>query len=93
MRTDATGNAAAGMALITGASSGIGRSYARSLAARGYNLVITARRTERLEELAAELKAAHGRGGRCRRAFSRECADRLFCFRSRLHDPRAFRRS
>jgi len=47
-------------ALITGASSGIGAEFARQLASRGMNLVLTARRTERLEELAEELRNAHG---------------------------------
>lgn len=42
------------VALITGASAGIGRAAALALAGEGANLVITARRTERLEELAAE---------------------------------------
>ena len=47
-------------ALVTGASAGLGDLFARKLAERGMNLVLTARRTERLEALATELEAQHG---------------------------------
>ena len=47
--------------IITGASSGIGEATARLLASRGANVVLGARRTERLDEIATEIEAAGGR--------------------------------
>jgi uncharacterized protein len=48
------------VALITGASAGLGAEFARALAARGADLILTARREERLVALAKRLQAEHG---------------------------------
>ncbi len=49
-----------GTALVTGASSGIGAEIAEILAGRGYDLIVTARRKDRLEELARNMTSTHG---------------------------------
>lgn len=48
------------LALITGSSSGIGATFASHLAGRGYDLLLVARRRDRLEEMAATLQQSHG---------------------------------
>jgi len=50
-----------GLAVITGASSGIGAVYADRLARRGHDLLLIARRQDRLEQLAAEITGRTGR--------------------------------
>lgn len=49
-----------GWAIVTGASAGLGVEFARQLAARGHDLVLVARRRERMEELAIAIRAERG---------------------------------
>lgn len=57
MNTDMTGS----VAVVTGASGGLGAHFARLLSANGVAVALTARRVDRIEALAAELNAAGGR--------------------------------
>lgn len=58
--SNAVPTSSGGLALITGASSGIGAEFARKLAARGHNLVLVGRRKERLEAVAGEVRQRFG---------------------------------
>jgi NAD(P)-dependent dehydrogenase (short-subunit alcohol dehydrogenase family) len=59
------------LALVTGASSGLGDNFARRLAAEGATVAVAARRTDRLDKLVGEIAAAGGRA----QAFALDVAD------------------
>lgn len=75
-----------GTALVTGASSGLGREYAEQLAARGHDLVLVARDTDRLRAAADELTRAHGTRVEVLRADLSD-RDQLETVAQRLADP------
>jgi uncharacterized protein len=58
--TTQTSPSSLGTAVVTGASAGLGRIYADRLARRGHDLLLVARRGDRLDAAAAEIRAAHG---------------------------------
>jgi short-subunit dehydrogenase len=76
------------IALVTGASSGIGDSLARLLAERGHDLVLVARDTGRLEALAKELESGFGASAQVLGADLTD-ADQLALVEARLHDQSA----
>src|SRR5437588_12219641 len=75
-------------ALVTGASSGIGAAFARELAAQGTELILVARRENRLRELADELQRDHGTSTEVLVADLTDGEDRLL-IEKRLEDDQA----